>query len=111
VEAAIAEAVPEVGAVHTHLEPLADTTRAERPADGQVAAVETSVERIVQGVTGERPRDLRFVRTDEGLVAFLTLGLEPERSLAQAHELGGEIRARIRRERPEIHDVFVHTEP
>src|SRR5262245_10309794 len=111
VEAAIAAAVPEVGAVHTHLEPLADTTEAERPADGQVAAVETSVERIVEGVTGERPRELRFVRTDEGLVAFLTLGLEPERSLAQAHELGGEIRARIRSERPEIHDVFVHTEP
>ena len=106
VEQAIKESVPGVVSVQTHLEPLAE------PARG------TSVERdanfvaeIVRSATGAVPRQLRFVETDEGLVAFLTLGLDPGTSLADAHRRASEIEERIRRERPEIADVIVHTEP
>ena len=67
--------------------------------------------RIVADVTGGAPRELRFLRTDEGLVAFLTLGLDSTNTLAQAHERASEIEERIRRERPGIADVIVHTEP
>jgi divalent metal cation (Fe/Co/Zn/Cd) transporter len=57
------------------------------------------------------PRALRFLDTDEGLVAFLTLGLDPGTTLDEAHRRASEIEERIRRERPEIADVIVHTEP
>jgi divalent metal cation (Fe/Co/Zn/Cd) transporter len=67
--------------------------------------------RIVREVTGEEPRELRFVRTDEGLLAYLTLGLDPTSPLAEAHARASEIEERIRRARPDIADVIVHTEP
>ena len=61
--------------------------------------------------TGQAPRELRFLRTDDGLLAYLTLSLDPGTSLADAHARASEIEERIRRERPEIADVIVHTEP
>jgi len=106
VERAIVESVPEVDAVQTHLEPLAEA------AEGRdVAGDRDLVERIVREETGGPPRELRFLRTDDGLLAYLTLGLDPSTSLAEAHARASEIEARIRRERPEIADVVVHTEP
>ncbi len=46
-----------------------------------------------------------------GLVAFLTLGLDGQSSLDDAHARASEIEELIRREQPEIADVIVHTEP
>jgi divalent metal cation (Fe/Co/Zn/Cd) transporter len=69
------------------------------------------IERIVREATGKPPRDLRFLHTDEGLVAFLTLGLDPSVPLAEAHARASEIEERILRESPEIADLIVHTEP
>jgi divalent metal cation (Fe/Co/Zn/Cd) transporter len=62
-------------------------------------------------MTGQPPQGLRFIRTDDGLVAFLTLGLAGADSLTDAHIAGGEVRSRLRREIPGISDVVVHTEP
>jgi divalent metal cation (Fe/Co/Zn/Cd) transporter len=41
----------------------------------------------------------------------LTLGLEGTSRLDDAHARASEIEERIRRERPDIADVIVHTEP
>jgi divalent metal cation (Fe/Co/Zn/Cd) transporter len=106
VERAIVDAVPEVDAVQTHLEPLAEAGEGR-----DVAGDRELVERVVREETGEEPRELRFVRTDDGLLAYLTLVLDPATSLADAHARASEIEERIRRERPEIADVVVHTEP
>ncbi len=62
-------------------------------------------------MTGRDPRELRLFRTDEGLVAFLTLALDPMRPLADAHADASEIEQRIRSEHPDLADVIVHTEP
>ena len=77
VERAIRAAVPEVAAVHTHIEPLGEaerrharSRRTRRPSSGSCAR------RPVPP-----PRALRFLRTDDGLVAHLTLGLESAESL------------------------------
>jgi len=106
VEREITSAVREVASVQTHLEPLteAGTGRSVRRDEGGIAE-------IVRATTGRSPRELRFLDTDEGLVAFLTLGLDPETTLAEAHRRASEVEERIRRERPEIADVIVHTEP
>jgi divalent metal cation (Fe/Co/Zn/Cd) transporter len=106
VERAIVESVPEVDAVQTHLEPLAEAGEGR-----DVAGDRELVERVVREETGQAPRELRFVRTDGGLLAYLTLVLDPATSLADAHARASEIEERIRRERPEIADVVVHTEP
>jgi len=65
----------------------------------------------VREIVGVEPRELRFLYTQRGLVAFLTLGLEGDTTLDQAHARASEIEERIRRERPGIADVIVHTEP
>jgi cation diffusion facilitator family transporter len=106
VERSISESVPEVVSVQTHLEPLAE------PAMGTTVERDTGfVEEIVRAATGAPPRELRFLDTDDGLVALVTLGLDPGTTLADAHRRASEVEERIRRERPEIADVIVHTEP
>jgi cation diffusion facilitator family transporter len=109
VERAIRSALPEVEAVQTHLEPLTEDEQARAAEDVDVES--GLVTRIVREALGREPRKLRFLRTNEGLVAFLTLGLDPAGSLADAHEQASEVEARIRSARPEIADVIVHTEP
>jgi cation diffusion facilitator family transporter len=105
-EAAIRDAVPSVDAVQTHLEPLGGASEGQ-----EVTGDAAVVERIVREVTGAAPRELRFVRTDAGVVAFLTLGLDAETSLDAAHARASEIESRLRTVAPEIDDVVVHTEP
>jgi cation diffusion facilitator family transporter len=106
-ETAIRSAVPEISGIQTHLEPLAEV-RAGHEVEADGAAVVT---RVVRSATGSDPRELRFLRTDAGLVAFLTLGLAGATSLDEAHARASEIEQRIRLERPDIADVIVHTEP
>jgi cation diffusion facilitator family transporter len=104
VELAICRAVPEIASVQTHLEPLA-----EPGAGVEVDAADLAAE--VARAAGGAPRELRLLRTERGVVAFLTLGLDPGISLAEAHLLASEVEERLRRERPELADVIVHTEP
>jgi divalent metal cation (Fe/Co/Zn/Cd) transporter len=106
VERAIRDAVPEVASVQTHIEPLTEAREGMR-----VRGDRELVERIVRDVAGKAPEDLRFLHTDEGLVAYLTLRLERDTPLADAHGAASRIEEAIRRERPEIADVIVHTEP
>jgi cation diffusion facilitator family transporter len=106
-EREICAAVPEIAGVQTHLEPLAEVAEG-REVEEEGAAVVT---RVVREATGSDPRELRFLRTDTGLVAFLTLGLDGTSRLQDAHARASEIEERIRREWPDIADVIVHTEP
>jgi cation diffusion facilitator family transporter len=105
VERAIERDVPEVSSVRTHLEPLG-----EKAEGTEVAGDAATVRRIVLSELGVEPAELRFVDTDEGLVAYLTLRLGAD-TLAAAHADASRIEELIRRERPEIADVVVHTEP
>ena len=100
---------PRSSAVQTHLEPLTEDEHVHAVEDGGVQAGD--VRRIVREEVGREPRELRFLQTTEGLVAFLTLGLDPGASLADAHARASEVEARIRNEHPDIADVIVHTEP
>lgn len=111
VEAEIRSALPEIDSVQTHLEPLAEPAAGRTVSVGAMAAESASVRRIVREATGAEPRELRFLDTVDGLVAFLTLGMEAERELADAHASASRIEERIRRVHPEIVEVVVHTEP
>ena len=106
VERAILSAMPEVEDVRTHLEPLTEA------AAGQETFVDAeAVVRVVAAETGAPPRELRFVRTDDGLVAFVTLALGGDASLSEAHSLASVVEERVREAVPGIADVVVHTEP
>ena len=109
VEHAIRDEVPEVSSVQTHLEPLAEV--AEGTPAHDVREENELVVRIVRDETDHPPRELRFLHTDDGLVAFLTLAVGGETTLGEAHARASRIEERIRAERPDIADVIVHTEP
>ena len=95
VEAAILAQVPEVRTVQTHIEPLKET------ASGEEVAIDTAaIEAAVREETGAEPRELRFVRTDDGIVAFLTLGLGSAGSVADAHGRATRDRGTRARRRP-----------
>jgi divalent metal cation (Fe/Co/Zn/Cd) transporter len=110
VERAIEEALPGV-AVRSHLEPLAEEAEGRSPPRVEVARDAEAVTRIVVERTGSPPRELRFLQTVDGLVVFLTLGLDPAVALADAHARASEIEERIRSELPGISEIIVHTEP
>jgi len=106
VERAIEDAVPEVVAVQTHIEPLAAASA------GSVVHRDTAeVERIVVEATGAQPREVRFLHTDDGLVVFLTLRVPAGVTLADAHARASAIEERVRAALPDVGDVLVHTEP
>lgn len=97
--------------MQTHLEPLKEPSEVLDAPPYEVEPEADNVRRIVRELTGQDPRDLRFLRTGDGLVVHLTLGVEPDLPLAQAHSRASDVEARIRQARPEIADVVVHTEP
>lgn len=109
VEQAIVAAVPEVDSVQTHLEPLSEEA-GMRPAAGTEVDAE-AVARIVAEETGGPPRALRFLQTDEGLFAYLTLAVDSETTLADAHARASRVEERIRAACPRIAELIVHTEP
>jgi cation diffusion facilitator family transporter len=111
VEEAIAQALPGVDSVSTHLEPLTEEAEGQSLPRPEVASDAEAVTRVVVAETGSAPRQLRFLRTEDGLVVFLTLGLDPAAPLADAHARASAIEERVRRELGGIADVIVHTEP
>ena len=111
VEAAIGQALPEVDAVQTHLEPLREASVGRAPSPRDVETQEEVVRRAVRETTGADVRELRFLHTEAGLVAYLTLPVAADAPLAEAHARAAAVKARIRDAHPEIADVIVHTEP
>jgi cation diffusion facilitator family transporter len=111
VEHEILEALPEVDAVQTHLEPLTEPALAAPVPAGERQAEAEALRKIVREATGSEPRELRLLDTEVGLVAFLTVGMDADRPLAEAHALASDVEERIRRTHPGIADVVVHTEP
>jgi len=107
VEDAISAALPGVVAVQTHLEPLREAAAGERTAPPD----ERRVISVVRELTGEPPREVRLVRTDEGLLVFVTLHVAAEQTLLEAHALASDVEERIRECLPDVADVVVHTEP
>jgi cation diffusion facilitator family transporter len=111
-EAAIRREVPELSDVHTHIEPLAEARPSAEPEAGDVAREHAIIDAVVRDLTGRPAEDLRLRRSESGrLVALLTIAVDPDSALGDAHELATEIEERVRRRAPAIAEVVVHTEP
>ncbi len=109
VEGAIAAAVPEIDRVHVHLEPLAAPIDAATvPEDKEHCVL---LARVVRETTGSEPRALRLHREPRGLVAFVTLALPGDVTLAEAHEVAADVEKSARAGLPSLVEVVVHTEP
>jgi len=111
VEDAILAALPEVDGVSTHMEPLDSPLVADAPTPEGVAECERGVRATVLDVTGHPANEVRMIRGEDGIVAFLRVAIDGDMPLERAHAVAGILRSRLRREQPDLDDVFVHTEP
>jgi len=98
-------------AVQTHLEPLERPLTARAPDAGDEGDARDRIERLVHEHTGVRPHSVKLLSTEAGRVVFLTLGLDREESLPNAHRLAGELEDELRQRIPDIADVVIHTQP
>jgi cation diffusion facilitator family transporter len=110
-EEAIRSALPEVGTVHAHIEPLEQTDYASRPARAEVAGARSAIEDVVRRYTGQSATAVRFRDGDRGRVALVTVLLPPDQPLPSAHRRAGDIEEAVRERCPELAEVIVHTEP
>ncbi|MCW3001403.1 MAG: cation transporter [Conexibacter sp.] len=104
---------PDVEAVQTHLEPLElpVAARPRVPGDARDEQEHRRIADLVEERTGSSPDELQLLRTDVGLVVFLTARVGSTTTLRDAHELASRIEDDIRRDSDYIADVVVHTEP
>jgi cation diffusion facilitator family transporter len=107
------EQQPDVEAVQTHLEPLElpVAARPQVPGDERDDHERQRIAEIVNERTGGPPEEVQLLRTDVGLVIFLSVRVGPTATLREAHELASRIEDDIRRDSDYIADVVVHTEP
>jgi cation diffusion facilitator family transporter len=110
VEAKI-RAEPNVTEVHTHLEPLERPLRAAAASGAASRDISGAVERFVREYIGRDPREIEVLPSEIGSVAFITVPVDPNASLSEAHRLAGELEEALRQELPELAEVVVHTEP
>ena len=101
---------PGVDDVQTHLEPLERPLAAQADA-GDHAGDAGRIRALVQDRTGGPPRELSTMRTADGDVVFVTVGVAADLGLTAAHDLASRLEEDIRRGRPHMADVVVHTEP
>jgi cation diffusion facilitator family transporter len=107
----IRSAIPELHKVHTHIEPLAGTDWALRPASDATTIERDAIEKIVRQVTGAAPTAVSFRDGEGGRIALVTITLPGEQPLPSAHQHAGRIEEAVRERCPSLGDVIVHTEP
>ena len=110
-ETTMAQEVPELRIVHTHIEPLAGTDWASAPTNDEVADATGVIDEVVRRYTGHGPGQVRFRDAERGRVALVDVLLPADQPLPAAHQRAGEIEAAVRERCPELSDVIVHTEP
>jgi divalent metal cation (Fe/Co/Zn/Cd) transporter len=85
------------------------------PADLDLADAHDELERrritgLVEHRVGQAPVELRLLRTDVGLVVFLSVRVGAATTLHAAHELASRVEDDIRRDSDYIANVVVHTD-
>ena len=100
---------PRVASVQTHLEPLERPVAARRPAGAGELADAERVAELAQELSGGRLVAARVLRTDAGRVVLLTLAMDEQESLLEAHRVASELEEALRARLEDVLDVVVHT--
>jgi divalent metal cation (Fe/Co/Zn/Cd) transporter len=105
VEQAIRSLDSRITSVYSHLEPLEIPVSGSHPASDEDLAV------TVTELLGQQPVDVSSLTTESGPVAFLTIAVDPDSSLAAAHTIASRLERELRLRRPDLAEVIIDTEP
>ena len=111
VESAILAAMPELSAVHVHLEPLAREGGVVAVGEERDGEIHSAVAEVLAGLDEVTATELRVHWEPRGAVVFLTVLMPGSLELTDAHERASEIEREVRSRLPEVAEVVVHTEP
>ena len=115
-EAELRRRVPEISAVHTHIE-MADlqVQQGDRASREDEQRLRTQIERIAAGIPGVSHAHNISVRQHQDGEAHYHVSLEAEVAsetpVGEAHQLSHALEQAIREHMPEVVEVFVHLEP
>jgi len=112
-ELAVQDELPQVGDVHSHIEPTAGTAAPLTALDsGEEDVLRAQIVAVAKEVSGLRGCDSFHIRSgpDGYDVAFHCLA-DPDLSVAEAHRLADEMEKQLRARIPDISQVLVHVEP
>jgi cation diffusion facilitator family transporter len=109
IEAAI-RSCPGVIDVQTHLEPLEQPLTIHPDGHQREHDEHEQIERTVTQRTGCPPQAVKLLSTPNGRVVFLTVGMDTQTTLADAHRLASELEDELRQRLPGVADVVVHTD-
>jgi cation diffusion facilitator family transporter len=109
VEEAIKREVPTIELVRAHLEPLGEPLPAAPLSKAESTELEDYIRRIAQE-RGVEIGDLQLLDTDRGVVVLLTVLVDAQATLADAHRLASEIEESLHAQ-PRVAEVVVATRP
>jgi divalent metal cation (Fe/Co/Zn/Cd) transporter len=76
-----------------------------------VSADRQAIDALAHRHTGTEPLEVSFRDSGRGRIALVTVAVPGQSTLREAHRIAGRIEEDLRRERPDLADAVVHTEP
>lgn len=112
-ESRIQLAIPRVGAVTSHIEPLPEAVPDEESrADARIAALSQRITKLTNSITGPHTaHDVHLHHVDGHLTATVHVTLPATEPLTHAHALAEDVERKLLTSLPKLKRVVVHVEP
>lgn len=111
-ETVVAEQVPEISNVTTHLEPLSSGASESELRQQEVPAVKQVLEEAAGDIPGLWDcHDVAVRDVDGQLLLIVHCLCEGETSVEKAHQLASELERRLKIKLPHVEQILIHVEP
>jgi divalent metal cation (Fe/Co/Zn/Cd) transporter len=106
-------ALPNVAAITTHIEPMGETIETALPLEeATVARLKAQAQRVADDICGPGAcHNLHLWSEPEALALSMHCTLPPAMSIVDAHELSERVQDALQQQMPQLKRVIVHVEP
>ncbi|MBP7149662.1 MAG: cation diffusion facilitator family transporter [Acidobacteria bacterium] len=111
-ETALREALPDIDAIHTHLEPVGDASALVSAAPTPSAALLPLIERLAdEAGLAVRAEDVQLYESGGGIALSIRCTVERAGNLGEAHDRTEALERHLRERVPRLGRVVIHVEP
>lgn len=106
-------ALPNVAAITTHIEPMGETVETALPLEAAtVTRLKAQAQRVADDICGPGAcHNLRLWSEPDALALSMHCTLPPAMSIVDAHELSEQVQDALQQQMPQLKRVIVHVEP